>query len=162
MSWAGKVLLIGTGIILGSGVGSFYYLESLNEVKGLAQVRIGGQSIVAEIADNERTRGAGLSRRDGLKVNEGMLFVFDRPGLPVFWMKDMKFPIDLVWIRKNEIVGFTDSLPAPPAGIADRDLPVYLPPELVDAVLELAAGRVRLLRANVGDRVQVSRFLDAR
>lgn len=159
MRWVGKVVLIGAGIILGSGIGSFYYLEGLNEVKDKSQVAIGGQFITADIADSERERSAGLAGRDGLKVNEGMFFVFDKPGLPVFWMKGMKFPIDIVWIRRGRIVGFTEGIPPSPSGVEARDLPVYLPPEPVDSALEVAAGRVRLFRANVGDEIKVRRFL---
>jgi len=46
----------------------------------------------------------GLGGRDGLKENEGMLFVFNQPGLYGFWMKDMKFSIDIVWIENNKVV----------------------------------------------------------
>src|SRR5947208_11440214 len=43
-------------------------------------------------------RSRGLQGKEGLKKNEGMLFIFEQDGLHRFWMKDMKFPIDIIWI----------------------------------------------------------------
>jgi len=75
-------------------------------------------------------------------------------------MKDMKFPIDLVWISDGKIVGFEENM-QPPADInvLDSKLENYLPPEPVDRVLELHAGRVGLLKANIGDPILVKPLL---
>jgi len=89
-----------------------------------------------------------------------MLFLFEDAGYWSFWMKDMRFPIDIVWIAGDRIVGFEERV-APEPGAAERDLRRYAPPEPVDKVLELAAGRVRLLRAEVGDTVRVRRLIAA-
>jgi uncharacterized membrane protein (UPF0127 family) len=60
--------------------------------------------IVAEVVDTPASRELGLSGRTGLKKDEGMLFVFDKPGKYGFWMKDMLFPIDMVWISEDGLV----------------------------------------------------------
>lgn len=60
--------------------------------------------IVSEVADTKASRELGLSGRNGLRNNEGMLFVFESFGRYGFWMKDMNFPIDMVWINQNGIV----------------------------------------------------------
>lgn len=54
-----------------------------------------------EIADTPELRALGLSGRDALPGGEGVLFVFDHPDLWGFWMKDMKFSIDIVWMDEN-------------------------------------------------------------
>jgi uncharacterized membrane protein (UPF0127 family) len=69
-------------------------------------------------------------------------------------MKDMKFPIDIVWINGDKIVGFEENV-QPMPGARDSDLKIYYPPAPVNKVLELKAGRVELLRAGVGDTVKI-------
>src|SRR3989344_9467711 len=64
----------------------------------IKSVRIAGQVIQVELALSEIERAKGLSKREGLKENEGTLFVFERPGKHHFWMKDMNFPLDIIWI----------------------------------------------------------------
>lgn len=59
---------------------------------------IGGTPISVEIADTDFLRERGLSGRESLGPEEGMLFVFPTEGLYQFWMKDMRFSIDIVWL----------------------------------------------------------------
>lgn len=66
-------------------------------------------AIVTEVVDTKSSRELGLSGRKGLRINEGMLFVFDTEGKYGFWMKDMLFPIDIAWINQNGMVVKTES-----------------------------------------------------
>lgn len=66
-------------------------------------------AIVAEVVDTKSSRELGLSGRKELRINEGMLFVFDVDGRYGFWMKDMLFPIDIAWINQNGIVVKTET-----------------------------------------------------
>src|ERR1035437_11182288 len=59
---------------------------------------IGSKKISAEVANTPTARQKGLSGRACISQNEGMLFVFPQSGSYPFWMKDMKFPIDMIWI----------------------------------------------------------------
>ena len=62
-----------------------------------------------EISDTKAKREQGLSGKEGLAENEGMLFVFEKEGYYGFWMKDMNFPIDIAWLDKNKkIIYFPD------------------------------------------------------
>ena len=61
-------------------------------------ITVGEQNLTVEIAKTARQQESGLSGRDSLKDDYGMLFVFDQPTIPSFWMKDMRFPIDIIWI----------------------------------------------------------------
>ena len=68
-------------------------------------MRIAGERIQAELAVTDAAHERGLSGRVQLKKDEGMLFVFVQPGIHSFWMKDMNFPIDIIWINEDaEIV----------------------------------------------------------
>jgi uncharacterized membrane protein (UPF0127 family) len=57
-----------------------------------------------EVVNTNLSRSLGLSGRSRLQDNEGMLFVFDHPGKYGFWMKDMNFALDIIWINQNGIV----------------------------------------------------------
>ena len=118
-----------------------------------ARVAVGGQTIYVEVADTPEEQARGLSFRNSIGSNDGMLFVFDSPGSYGFWMKDMNFSIDIVWISNDRVVGFEENVD-PQIGAPIKNLKVYYPPEPVDRVLEIKAGGVRRLRVGVGDRIQ--------
>ena len=61
-------------------------------------VLIGNVLYSVAIADTPASRELGLSGRTSLKSHEGMLFIFPEDGQYAFWMKDMRFSIDIVWI----------------------------------------------------------------
>lgn len=147
------------GIVIAVSVIGVPYFSSLFSLENKGEVKINEQIIVVDIVRDESARAKGLSGREGLGVNEGMLFIFDEPGIYPFWMKGMKFPIDIVWISGNRIVGLKERVPPEP-GVPDRELTTYTPPEPADKVLELAAGRARLLRATIGDTMKVRRLLN--
>jgi uncharacterized protein len=62
------------------------------------------QCIYMEIADTYEKRVQGLSGRDNLDENRGLLFVFDAPGKQCIWMKDMKFSIDILWLNSDKVI----------------------------------------------------------
>src|SRR3989344_6562762 len=62
---------------------------------------IGETQLIVEIADTDVTRENGLSDRLTLPENAGMLFIFNTDDYHHFWMKDMNFPLDLIWIDDN-------------------------------------------------------------
>lgn len=71
---------------------------------GINTIKIGNASLSAEFAVTNAERQKGLSGRDSLMPGGGLLFVFGEPGRYPFWMKDMKFPIDIIWIAENKKV----------------------------------------------------------
>jgi len=110
---------------------------------------IGQTEIAVEIADSVSLRAQGLSGRKFLAENQGLLFVFPQPLRPVFWMKNMLFPIDIIWLKDNRVVGDEKNLP--PAGENPQFL--YRPPEEIDMVLEVKAGWVDEHDIKVGDEM---------
>lgn len=79
---------------------------------GVPVMHIGDIPVRVEIANTDAERIKGLSDRKefGEKVN-GMLFVFSRPDYHGIWMKDMNFPIDLIWINKDlTVVGIDKNI----------------------------------------------------
>lgn len=74
-------------------------------------------------------------------------------GKPAFWMKDMKFDLDLIWIREGKIIGITPNVPHPNSP-SDK-LPTYSPPSEINMVLEVNAGWSEKYRVEVGDEVRL-------
>ncbi len=67
---------------------------------------IGGKVFSLEIASNEASRELGLGKRDSLAEDGGMIFVFNKLDKYGFWMKDTKFPLDIIWLNENcSVVG---------------------------------------------------------
>ena len=118
-----------------------------------AKVTIRSKIIAVEVADTEQARKQGLSGRESLKREEGMLFVFDKPGKPGFWMKGMKFPLDIIWIVDKRVSEITPNV-AVEQGL---ELPItYYPKESVDYVLEVNAGFADGNGIRIGESVEVS------
>lgn len=109
-------------------------------------------TVSAEVADEVLERAKGLSGREGLGEKEGMLFKFDEYGFYYFWMKDMLFPIDMIWIRDNKVVDVTHNAPFP---VGDEQPASFSPQEIVNYVLEVNAGFAREHGIQEGDMVTI-------
>lgn len=127
--------------------------QNIREVENKARVKINNQTIIAEVVKDSRLREKGLSGRDSIGVNEGMLFLFDGSDYHTFWMKDMKFPIDIVWISGNRIAGINKNI-QPEPDVPREELTIYTPPERIDKVLEIKASRSETLGLEEGDRLK--------
>ncbi|KKT32634.1 MAG: hypothetical protein UW20_C0011G0004 [Candidatus Woesebacteria bacterium GW2011_GWB1_44_11] len=120
-------------------------------------ITVSAAKIDVQIADTAEKRVAGLSGVTSLKENEGMLFVFDAKGVtPLFWMKGMLIPLDLIWIGDGKIVKIDKNIPIPPPGTPDVNLQTYSPGAPVDYVLEVNAGFSDRNSVNVEDDVDLS------
>ncbi|PIP73238.1 MAG: hypothetical protein COW88_02485 [Candidatus Lloydbacteria bacterium CG22_combo_CG10-13_8_21_14_all_47_15] len=109
---------------------------------------IGTISIVTEIADTPQERTTGLSGRTELTDGTGMLFVFDSPDMYGFWMKEMLFPIDIIWIGADGRIVWI--LPR----VAPESYPtVFRPDRPAQYVLETPAGYAEMHSISVGDSV---------
>ena len=120
---------------------------------------INGVQINVEIALTPEARTQGLSGRASLGEKEGMLFVFDAPGKYGFWMKDMNFPIDIVWFTPSEgnEAGLAEDLrvvsikkDARPESYPES----FTPDEEAKYVLEVESGFADKYNIQVGDRVE--------
>lgn len=97
----------------------------------------------------------GLSGQNKLRDDQGMLFRFENITAPGFWMKDMQFDLDIIWIRGDTIIDITPSVPAPASNTSDEQLPVYYPNEPIDRVLEVNAGWAQQHNITVGDTIKL-------
>ncbi len=108
-------------------------------VNGYKQINVtvNGIRLVTDIASTGDQRSKGLAVKDDLKENEAMLFVFSKENEYGFWMKDMKFPIDIIWLDSDrKVVHVEHSLD--PCG--PDSCPIYEPDGDALYVLETVAG----------------------
>ncbi|HSL02108.1 MAG TPA: DUF192 domain-containing protein [Nitrospiraceae bacterium] len=112
-----------------------------------------GTVIQAELANTPQKRAEGLMYREHLAADRGMLFTFSQAQAWVFWMKNTKIPLDLIWINeKREIVHIEPRVPI--CTRTDDSCPQYRPNEGALYVLELAAGRAESLKLQRGSKLQ--------
>ncbi|MFA5359064.1 MAG: DUF192 domain-containing protein [Patescibacteria group bacterium] len=114
-------------------------------------VRIGGRNIAVEIADNTTRRNKGLSGRAKLDSNTGMLFIYPDYAIRSFWMKNMFFSLDIIWIKDNRIVGVEKNVSLPIGAY----IPVVKSSDPVNAVLEVNAGFCEKNNIKIGDAVSL-------
>ena len=120
-----------------------------------AWLEIKAQRISVEIADTPEEQAKGLGERDSLDWDHGMYFEYSQPGFYSFWMKGMRFSIDIIWLRNDRIVGFEANVPFEEGGNG----PTLRPRELVDAVLEVPAGYSAASGWQIGDPVRFERVM---
>jgi len=114
--------------------------------KQIPTLSIGDKTIFIEIVKTEEQRVKGLSDRKSLPKDSGMLFIFDKPDFYNFWMKDMNFPIDIVWMDKNyKIVNVTKNLKPEtyPNTVTSQTQAQY--------ILELNTDSIEQLKLKIGD-----------
>ena len=110
---------------------------------------VGNTNIQVELADSAAEIEQGLSDREKLGENEGMYFVLLKKQIVEFWMKEMHFPLDIIWIDDGKIVGFVENAPVPSGG----NTPTFTSPQPITNVLEVNAGFVKQRSIKKGDEV---------
>lgn len=125
------------------------------QVLAKKEISIGSKKVSVEIADDEEERRKGLGQRETLGEDEGMLFVFPASTSNIiFWMKDMAFAIDIIWINDNKVIKIDENV-QPEPGVDDHKLKRYYPENSVNLVLEVNAGFAEKNNINLGDNVQI-------
>lgn len=122
----------------------------------VATVTIGDHMLNVEIADTQDEQLLGLSFRESLAEDAGMLFLLKDKHRYTFWMKDMKFPLDIIWILDGKVFEINPNA-QPEPGVKDSNLKIYIPSKPVDTVLEVNAGWAEKNGIKIGDRVIYNR-----
>jgi len=118
------------------------------------KVFVAGQPVWVKIAKTPSERQQGLSGVRKLADDEGMLFVFPEKQQPTFWMKDMNFPLDFIWISDKKIVDLTENVLNPSPDTPEPEISRCQPKQPVDMVLEVNAGWIAKNKIKIGDPVQ--------
>lgn len=156
----GLFLVVVLLLVFGKGftsTGAVFTKKSTSSTAPVAiakSLKIKGLAVNIDIADTADEQKKGLSGRNSMKIDQGLLFVFEKSGVYAIWMKDMKFAIDIVWISADKKVVDIAQNVAPEPGKKDRDLAVYTPKAGAKYVLEVNAGLTSLNNILIGDSVE--------
>lgn len=116
-----------------------------------AEVELGDRVIRLEVAETPQQQAIGLMARETLPDDRGMLFPFDPPRPARFWMKNVLFPLDMVFVQGGEIIDIAADVPPCEA----TPCPTYGPAnQPLDYVLELRGGLAAELGVEVGDSIE--------
>jgi uncharacterized membrane protein (UPF0127 family) len=132
-----------------------HFLENSPQVLPIsASTTIANQHINLEVARTLHQKEKGLMYRTSLAADRGMLFVYEPPQIVGFWMRNMKIPLDMVFLRDGRVKLLKENvLPC-----STNSCPIYETDIAIDQVVELRAGRAAQLGLKVGDRVNIKFF----
>jgi len=117
-------------------------------------IQLGDKKLHVLLADTYYHQYKGLGGRESLAGVDGMLFIYSLSERQGIVMRDMKFPIDVVWLNQGRVVDYAQNLPLQP-GVAEKDLTIYYPRTDSDLVLELPAGWVEKNGLKMGEAIQI-------
>jgi uncharacterized protein len=139
-----------TLLIVGLVIGLIANIFFFNTKSDFSRVKIGEGDWNVETVSSLNDRAKGLSDRESLDKNAGMLFIFPEPGFHGIWMKDMNFAIDIIWLDKNlHIVDFRE-------GVTPESFPdVFRSGKFALYVLEINAGEARGAKIKIGDQAEI-------
>lgn len=144
---AAVVLLLSVGVFaVFLSTGDLFPKTSSGEL--LPRITVGDTSVQVMIADTPGERRQGLSGVTSLPPTRGMLFVFEEDDRYSIWMKDMHFPLDILWISADGVIVDIEE------NVAPETYPEVFEPEVpVRYVLEMPAGFVEAYNIVLGDHV---------
>lgn len=120
-----------------------------------ATAKIKNQAFRLYAAESPKEKEVGLSDKNSMPQDYGMLFAFETPDYYSFWTRDMKFPIDIIFIQDNHIVTIYSNIQPPKS--KDESLAIYKPEEPANAVLEINAGLAQKYDFKKGDEVKIEK-----
>ena len=150
------IFLVGNYFLNTSGQSGPSLVVDPTPVEKTKSILIDDQEIFVEVADTPELMAKGLSGRNTIAKDYGMLFVLRPNTYTSFWMKGMLMPIDIIWINDGEIVQIDRNIAPPAAGTPDESLELIRPKVPVDHVLEVGANVSTELGFEVGDFVDLS------
>lgn len=125
------------------------------EARETAEIVVGDTPVTVDLAVESEEQSLGLGYRNGLEPGTGMLFVFPAAEPHTFWMKGMRFCLDIIWIEAGKITGAAESVCPDPAGTEDPDRERFPSGEAVTFVLEMPAGWLDSNGYGEGTEVQI-------
>lgn len=142
--WIAAVIVVGLALYLS------FFASRISGNKTLT-VPTSGKKYSLRVADTPELRSQGLSGTDSLPINEGMLFVFKQENHACFWMKGMKYSLDMVWLDQNKkVVNLQANIS--PSTYPDQNFCSRYKKALY--VIELNAGEIENSRIGLGQTLK--------
>lgn len=119
-----------------------------------ATVRLSGRDFTVLVADTPARRHKGWSNKISMGKYGGMLFIFEQSARYSMVMRDMFFPLDIVWLNEGAVIDMAPNV-LPQRGAAEAELIPYFPRLPADMALELPAGFISGTGLKIGDKLEV-------
>lgn len=132
----------------------FILIINLPLNKNTPSVTINNKTFNVDVAKTDSEKEKGLAVYNSLALNKGMIFIYKNADYYAFWMKDMKFPIDIIYINKNIIVDIFKNVPIKKS--ENETLSIIKPKAKADTVLEINAGLSDKYNFKTGDFVKIN------
>lgn len=113
-------------------------------------VVIAGDKYTVDLAVTGAEKARGLGGKTSLEANTGMLFVYSEPSSECYWMKDMQFSIDIIWLDSDGTVLDVEKSVSPDTYPKD-----FCPSTAADYVLEVSAGTAEKTRISPGNQIYI-------
>lgn len=143
LSWALVLLVLGL-------VGGTAYFAFEPQLRPHVTLHLGDGVFLTRVAKTTEAREKGLSKTSSLRESEGMLLVFDTDGKWTIWMKDMNYPLDLIWLDKDKKVVYIVKN-APPESYPFES---FSPKQEARYVVEVPAGTVGRKSVVIGSQAE--------
>lgn len=124
-------------------------------IKPVNSVTINDKKVIVDIADTPATREQGLSGRPNLDGDVGMVFIFPQSEILTFWMKDMNFALDIIWLNDGKVVGISENVPPP--GQTNGVPKIVSSGVNANQVLEVNAGFAQQHDIKIGDTMTIQK-----
>jgi len=126
-------------------------VEQIQQQANKSYLVVNEQKVFVEVMDSVEKRSQGLSGRKSLGQDEGVLFIFPQPGLYSFWMKEMRFNLDFVFIHDQVVVDLIEDVPYPQPKEAPQKVKSKAE---FDKVLEINAGKIEEWGIEIDDQLE--------
>lgn len=154
-----KKAIQGVVILILLGIGAYFFFPHGDPTLTVSPAPVStgpilhlpSKDISLIIADTDATRELGLGGRASIPEDQAILFVFDKPDTYEFWMKDMQFPIDIIWLDAEKSIVFIES-DVSPDSYPDS---TFAPEKESLFVIEANAGFVSNHNLKVGDKLNI-------
>ncbi len=144
-----KANMVGVIVVILLLAGGIFYVN--NSKLATQTIMVNHTQLTVDLPVSIAQVEKGLSGRKSLQENQGMLFIFPKEDSQSFWMPDMNFPIDIIWINKNcEIVHIEKNLQP---CVDKKTCPLITPDKMAQFVLETVAGFSEKYQVKVGEKL---------
>ncbi|OGD66706.1 hypothetical protein A2Z61_00480 [Candidatus Campbellbacteria bacterium RIFCSPLOWO2_02_35_12] len=147
------VIIIGTFTIVFLERENLRFEYPKTDKTSIRGIYINDMPMWVDVADSVKEIKTGLSGRTTLEIGQGMLFIFDKLDFYGMWMKDMNFPIDIIWINENlQIIDIKTQV------LQKSYSEIFYPVQKALYVIEVNAGFSELNNIKIGDKVILQIF----
>lgn len=143
-----------TAVVITALVVCFGFLNFWATKMPTAVIQIGEKKLYVQVAKTIGQRHTGLGGREQLLPYGGMVFPYSPPKRAGIVMRDMQFPIDIIWARAGTIVDIAPNVQTEPDA-TEVELTVYYPRTEADLVIEVVAGFTEQYGIQIGDQISV-------